>query len=107
MEIQVYQTTRYRNKLIYIRRLKLELFEFLIPDGDEIQMNHTNFNVGIFTKILYFVGLRKDIYSEEQLKNAIGLTRIAATTFIDEVLKEKPNDKRRGTTSEDNQAVAE
>lgn len=107
MEIQVYQTTRYQDRLIYIRRLKLELFEFLIPDGDEIQMNHTNFNVGIFTKILYYIGLRKDIYSEEQLKNAIAVTRIAAITFIGEALEKKQNDGNRDTTSEDYKTIAE
>ena len=90
MEIRVLQTTRYRDRLIYVRRLQLEMIEFLVAYKGQVFTNHIYFKVGFLRKFLYYTKLRKDIYSEKELKNAIAISRIGATMFIDEQM-EKPS----------------
>lgn len=105
MEIRVLKTIQYNDNLIYVRRLDVELFEYLFIENNEIYSHTFEFNASFGKMFLYRIGFLKDVFSEQELMKAIAIVRIGAVEIIN-MVKEKSNDKSRGAISKDNQATA-
>jgi len=106
MEIRVLKTIQYGENLIYVRRLDVELFEYLFIEKGEIYSHTFEFNARFGKMFLYRIGLMKDVFSNDELMKAVAIVRIGAVEVIN-MVKEKSNDKTGGAISENSQAVAE
>ncbi len=106
MEIRVLKTIQYGENLIYVRRLDVELFEYLFIENGQIYSHSFEFNTTFVKRILYRIGLLKDVFSNDELMKAVAIVRIGAVEVIN-MVKEKSNDKTGGANIENNEAVAE
>lgn len=104
MEIRVLKTIQYGENLIYVRRLDVELFEYLFIEKGEIYSHSFEFNTTPLKRIAFWFGWIKDVFSDDELMKAVAIVRIGAVEIIN-MVKEKSNDKSGGTNKTDKETA--
>lgn len=104
MEIRVLKTIQYGENLIYVRRLDVELFEYLFIEKGEIYSHSFEFNTTPLKRIALWFGWIKDVFSDDELMKAVAIVRIGAVEIIN-MVKEKSNDKSGGTNKTDKETA--
>ena len=74
---------------IYIRRFNVKSFEYLTVINNEIYTMNIDMKPNFIRRILYPLGLVKDIYSKENLTDIVGYFQTAAKTTIETILNIK------------------
>lgn len=85
MTINTFKVDRYRDCPIYYRNFG-DHFEYLTIINGELYTSHVSISPHWITEILYYLGIEKLPYSEQQLKNAIKVLRRLAETTINSIL---------------------
>lgn len=88
MEIYTFTPARYRQKIIYIRRMETN-FEYLVSIDGEIYTQHIELNPQISARVLNFLGFMKDFYTQKQIQTARKLLENIAQKTIDTILSTK------------------
>ncbi len=85
MQIHTFTPARYRQKIIYIRRMETN-FEYLVAINGEIYTHHIEMNPQIWARFLNFFGFMKDCYTQKQIQAARKLLENVAYKTIDTIL---------------------
>lgn len=85
MVIQTFTLAKYRQKIIYIRRMETT-FEYLVSIDGEIYTHQIELNPQIYARVLNFLGFMKDFYTQKQIQTARKLLENIAQKTIDTIL---------------------
>lgn len=88
MIIQTFSPAKYRQKIIYIRRMETT-FEYLVSIDGEIYTHNIELNPQIYARVLNFLGFMKDLYTQKQIQTARKLLENVAQKTIDTILSTK------------------
>lgn len=94
MRITCLRKMRYQNTFIWVMQFDY-CFQYLFPYGANIYQNHIFLNPPFWKRILYRLGLIKDLYSKEQLEEGEKIVLSGAMKTLDELNDPKAKAERR------------
>lgn len=94
MQIQVLRKLRYQGITVYVMQFEY-CFQYLIPYGADIYQNHIFIRPPIWVRILYRLGLIKNLYSQEQIEEGEKIILSGAIKTIDELNDPKARAERK------------
>jgi len=95
MKIEIFKPEVYRETKIYYRNF-LTTWEYLVTINNEIYQSHITVNPTFVRRLLFFLGIEKALYTDEQKKEILTqLKRMGQSTVdyvigkdVDQVVKE-------------------
>ena len=94
MQIRVLRKMKYQNRNVYIMNFDY-CFQYLFSHGSDIYQNHIFITPPIWTRILYRLGLIKNLYTRETLEEGEKIILSGAMKTIDELNDPVAQAKRR------------
>lgn len=96
MIIRVLRKMRYQNTFIYVLNFDY-CFQYLFSTGSDIYQNHILLLPPSWKRILYRLGLIKELYSKDELEEGEKIVLSGAMKTIDELNNPKIKAERRKT----------
>ena len=94
MKITVLRKMKYQNTFVYVMQFDY-CFQYLFPYGPDIYQNHIFLLPPIWKRVLYRVGLIKDLYNREQLEEGEKIVLSGAMKTLDELNDPKARAERQ------------